>query len=312
MDLALAAYFNLFKPDDEPRSGNLACSGDLVGCLRRVQLRVAGAPTPALTDTDHVRNTMSAVQGRLWHDAMERELKKLGAEHTELRVSDYLPRGWGGRLDLLLPVEDKLRIVDFKFKDANALHRAQLTEAYEYQLTAYYHALAGDEDLPLDDTLAIYMFNRGPYVHKGQAPYAIHKFKPVMDKLELWQLMTYRRELVGAYKSEVKETGEYINRFLEGPHKPSQSLVELSAGHYELWQNPPWEVRYCEYGDLCACGAGQRTRIGTYHHEDGEWYFNYEYEGEVTVPQLGPPDMEAEELAYIQTSLVETLGGSDS
>lgn len=305
-ELVVQAYYNIFnRGDKEPSENYLGCSGDLCGCLRRLQLRVAGAPQAEPTLKEQAAENINAVLGRYWHDAMERELKALDVKNVELRLSDSLPDGWGGRLDVLLPLASgKYRVADFKFKDASALHRASVLPAYEYQLTAYYHALA-ESGLSVDDTLAVIFLNRGPYIHRRETtePYVICEFQPIMDRDSMWDYMRERKSLVDAYATQVQQEGDYLTDLLAGPEGAVQRLTEVKQkgvkySEWDLYLEPIYETKFCEFNDdLCACRFDS-VRVGSYRFMDGEWSYTHALSEEVHVlPRIAPDGYPRELLA---------------
>ena len=312
-ELVVQAYYNIFnRGDKEPSENYLGCAGDLCGCLRRLQLRVAGAPKAEPTLKEQAADNINAVLGRYWHDAMDRNLTALGVTDTELRLSDDLPTGWGGRLDALLPLANgKFRIVDFKFKDASALHRASVLPAYEFQLTAYYHALA--DKYPLDDTLAVIFLNRGPYIHRREhtEPYVIHEFSPIMERSDLWTYMEERKLLVDTYAAKVAEEGEYLNDLLAGPEGATQRLAEVKGKHdrWDLYLEPIYETKFCEFNnDLCQCRF-DGTRMGTYSYMDGGWTYTHALSPDVQVlPRIAPEGAPDELLGAACEKLLHEYG----
>lgn len=149
-DVFLERYREIREP-----SGNLYAT-DIGEPIRHTQLRLAGAERKEQQFIDYVKME----SGTLWHQYFEDKVLRGLPIIKELRVDDYLPKNWTGRLDWLVWVAEagKFDLIDYKTKPTTYwVNKKGPDEKHQWQLSCYWHALNLAE-YPLFDTFTLYYF----------------------------------------------------------------------------------------------------------------------------------------------------------
>lgn len=259
----------------EPR---LKVSTDLVGSLRHTQLRLAGAPEKPRALVDDIRMQT----GTYWHERMNKAIMRVGWPYMqEVRLTDYLPEGWGGRADgLIFDPEARAWVLgDYKTarsESLNYLGRDGAKEAHVWQGSAYFYALLKMGLDMFDEFFILYwpIQNEGT---KAVTEPIIVSCSPLPQE-QVQNLMEERWEL----------TKEYLESLaiLHYPHEDNNAVWWLShklAPEMERelkvsWNKtrdcfdvklvPNWATAYCPYDDaLCACSKQGTTKIGEWRRD---------------------------------------------
>lgn len=277
--------FGALREDLQHRSREgtpkLYCSGDLLGSLRHAQLRMAGAPYKPEDFISLIR----LKTGNLWHDALTKTIMDRGwPVMHEVRLSDYLPEGWGGRADhLWWDVEKRaFRLSDLKTTKGEGmkwLARSGAKDEYLWQLSAYYHALV-EARFPMVRELVLIYLPMNDVVGEQIEPELV-PFEPV-PKEEILALMKSRWEAVQVYLEDVRKRRVeydrnewtafspfeapdlYLRDSLAPPMERIQKLFKNGPKH-EVKLVPHWSTMFCPYeNDLCDCSEQGVTKIGEY------------------------------------------------
>ena len=288
-----------------PREPKLYCSGDLIGSLRHAQLKVAGAPR---LDTDFVSEIRMRT-GTLWHDYIAKLLLDRGATFMqEVRLSDWLPEGWGGRADHLMwdPEARAFDLWDVKTVKGEGLAWVSdgVKDEHLWQGSAYWHALRAGK-FPMHKRFFILYL---PITDAGHGDPIVQECKP-LPKDKVWGVMESRwaatKEYLAAIDAErerwSRETGEHplsyptdddvLNDKLAPPMERIQKLYK-NGDKYELKMVPHWSTRFCPFPDeLCDCNTQGTTKVGEWKVDtdfDNTWAYFARKGYEDTYPELSP------------------------
>ena len=259
-----------------PRDPKLYCSGDLIGSLRHAQLKVAGAPR---LESDFV-SEIRLRTGTLWHDYIAELLVGRGATFMqEVRLSDWLPEGWGGRADHLI-WDSEARCFDlWDVKTVKGEGLAWVSDSVKdehlWQGSAYWHALRVGQ-FPMRKTFNILYL---PITDAGHGDPIVQECKP-LPKEKLWGVMESRWAATGAALDALtanyingQPVVDYVNDKLAPPMERIQKLYK-NGDKYELKLVPHWSTRFCPFPDeLCDCNTQGTTKVGEWLMQD-EWTYS--------------------------------------
>ena len=252
--------------------GLLHCSGDLVGSLRHTMLHAAGAPEKS---NDLIADVILET-GTLWHNHIHKLLVGAGIPFMqEIKVTPWLPKGWGGTADWLFwnPEYNAYVLGDLKTTAGEGIafiERDGMKEAHRHQLSAYWYALA-NAGFPLLDTFVVCYFPKNRAKNYDTKP-IMAEAKP-LDEEYMSELMRSRRAAVDLFLEHAfEEWDEYI-----APVQERELKAVWSRDHYDLKLVPHWSAQFCPYDNaLCDCSEQGETKVGDYDL-DGEGSVRYNY-----------------------------------
>lgn len=260
----------------KPREPKLYCSSDLIGSLRHSQLKVAGAPRKENELVSDIRLRT----GTMWHDYLAELVVSRGMTvMQEVRLSPWLPEGWGGRADFLVWDSDSraFHLWDIKTVKGEGLRWVSegAKDEHIWQLSAYWHALRVGR-FPLLKKASVFYLPMNDA--EGDMEPIIQDVTPLPKDL-VWGVMEERWAATRQYLDalEYDEPGDlevfgekqYINDRLAPVQSRVQKLFK-NGDKYELKLVPHWSSRFCPFEPpLCDCSSQGTTKIG-------EWVFNPE------------------------------------
>jgi hypothetical protein len=305
LPIDLAEVFQQAVVEDRPSSGNLRCSSDLTGSLRHSQLRLANAPTNEREIAAEIR----ALHGELWHEWFHDTLEKTGYPFFhEVKLTDYLPEGWGGRADWVFwhPGYKAFVLGDFKTSRGEAMYwieRDGAKKEHIWQMSAYWHALV-KMGLPMVKGFAILYWPMNDTPGKEVVLPSVQECEPVPAEV-LHKEMAYRWERCQEYLALIDGASSdtsYINDKLAPPIEREQKLYWSKVSKaFEVKLVPHWLSRFCPYPDeLCDCSQQGTTKIGQYKFLEGDglpdWPDAWVYEArkgyEDVEPTVAPSKLE--------------------
>lgn len=242
--------------------------------------------------------------GDMWHEWLTSQLTSTGHPFmSEIRLSDWLPEGWGGRADWLIYHPDyKAWILgDIKTVTGDGMfwvNKDGAKENHMWQLSAYWHACV-EMGLPMLRGFFVLYWPKGPASDKNTVveasvqecdPYPAEKVLPRME--ERWLLTKeYLGSVIAKGDKTTKgfSTEDYLTDALAPPIEREQKLVwDSVAKNFAVKLVPHWSTRFCPYEDeLCDCSTQGTTKIGHYDLT-GEYTCRKGYEGEV--PSVKPSE----------------------
>ena len=225
--------------------------------------------------------------GTMWHEYISKLLLDRGATvMQEVRLSPWLPEGWGGRADLLVwDAEARaFDLWDIKTTKGEGLKWIAdgAKDEHIWQMSAYWHALRAAKFPMLKKFRVLYLPMNAA---EGDMEPIVQSVVPLPKDL-VWGVMAERWKLTTAYLDSI------ASNFKDGEHNwitdklaPVQPRVQKlykNGDKYELKLVPHWSTRFCPFPDeLCDCNTQGTTKIG-------EWA-----EGNYT-PRKGYDHIEAE------------------
>lgn len=266
----LALFRSSLKDSVRPPDGLLHASMDLVGSLRHTQLRAAGAPT---TESEFVRE-IRLMTGTMWHEWAHRQLVKAGvAFMQEVKLTPYLPPGWGGTADWVFwhPNYKAFVLGDLKTAKGEAmwwLNKDGAKTEHIWQLSAYWHALI-EMGLPMVKGFGVLYWPMNEVGDNVVLP-TVQECDPLpRDVVEA--RMLERAAVTKQYVAAVSSQG-YLNEHLA----PTQERVQKVSwnkkqGVFDVRLVPHWSAAYCQFSpELCSCSTEGTNKIGHYNL-DGQY-----------------------------------------
>ena len=259
----------------------------MVGSLRHVMLRMAGAPEK---QNDMVTDTILEI-GTLMHKRVGEALVSLGTPFMqEVKLNQWLPEGWGGTADWIFyhPDYEAFVLGDLKTTTGEGIPfiaREGIKENHHHQLSAYWHALVR-MGLPMVKQVVVL------YMPKNRAKNT--KTEPLLVEAEpleaeyLDSLMRERRKAVDLYLFDVLMANqgpasepEFLVDSLAPPQDRVLKVVR-SYDKYDVKLVPHWSAQFCPYDDdLCDCDKQGETKVGEYTRDGYKARKGYE--------QVNPP-----------------------
>jgi hypothetical protein len=240
--------------------------------------------------------------GDMWHEWLTSQLGATGWPFmSEVRLSDYMPEGWGGRADWLLynPARKGWVLGDIKTVTGDGVYwvnRDGAKENHLWQLSAYWHACL-NMGLPMIRGFFVLYWPKGPASNKDTVveasiqecdPYPEEKVIPRME--ERWAATAvYLDSLKPSLGPGGFLTGDYVTDDLAAPIEREQKVQwDYQAKNFAVRLIPHWSTKYCPYElELCDCSTQGTTKIG--HYElSGEYVSRKGYEGET--PSVKPSE----------------------
>lgn len=259
--------------DDTGREPGLYPSMDILGSLRHAQLRAAGAPQLPRD----LGNAVTLETGNMWHAHFEGIFKKKSLPvMCEIRINDFLPKGWRGRVDWL-PWQQEIKA--FKLCDLKTIkpegiewiERGGAKEPHHWQVSLYWHALV-DMGLPLERDIDIFYLPKGQLNGKEINP--VICTVRALDRDLVWGVCEDKWAKTEAYlASLVPSLGpggmrreDYVTEALAPPlERVQKALWNKQANVFDLKLCPSWETDYCPFpNELCDCSTQGVTKIGSY------------------------------------------------
>lgn len=267
-DITKVLKDELWRPPRK-RTGDsiLYCSSDITDSLRHIQLRAAGAPEKP----PELASLIKMETGTLWHGRWEKILSRRGyIAAKEIRISDYLPKGWGGRLDWMIwsIARQAFSITDLKTVEGNSIPWLELRgmkPAHKAQLSVYWHSLNGK--VPLLDGVAIAYMPISKI--NGESIDPIWLVEDPIPKDVIIPELERRYEATMLYLDTLKEEGNesFINPALSDPIEREQKLFK-NKNKYELKLVPSDAARWCRFpNEICDCSEQGTTKIGEWREE---------------------------------------------
>ena len=255
--------------------------------------------------------------GDMWHEWLTSQLTSTGHPFmAEVRLSDFLPEGWGGRADWIIfdPERKAWVLGDIKTVTGDGMlwvNKDGAKESHMWQLSAYWWACV-KMGLPMLNGFFVLYWPKGPATSKTAVveasiqecdPYPLEKLLP---------RMTERWEATKAYLDSLPEvdilgmgTEFYLTDALASPIEREQKLVwDSVAKNFAVKLVPHWSTKFCPFEDeLCDCSTQGTTKIGHYALS-GEYTSRNGYEGEVpsVKPSEGQLQRRRREVAQSATS----------
>lgn len=253
-------------------------------------LDAANAPRKPKTIAEEI----TLKTGDMWHEWLTSQLASTGHPFmSEVRLSDFMPEGWGGRADWIIfhPGYKAWVLGDIKTVTGDGLfwvNKDGAKENHLWQLSAYWHACV-EMGLPMLRGFFVLYWPKGPASDKNAVveasiqecdPFPAEKVLPVMQD---------RWASTKAYLDSLEGTEGYITDALAPPIDREQKLIwDSVAKNFVVRLTPHWSTRFCPYGDdLCDCSNQGTTKIGAYDLT-GEYTSRKGYEGEV--PSVKPEE----------------------
>lgn len=295
VDLTEVIYEGLLSQRRAP-DGLLHASSHLTAPMRHVQLELGGAPTVERPFVEEV----VLMTGTFWHEWLEAQLKKLGLPvMTEVNVTPWLPKGWGGTADIVMwsPEHKGFVLVDLKTSTGEGIRWKRergASESHVAQTSLYWHALK-KMGLPMVKQIGVL------YLPKNDTKKRDEVIEPVFTEFEPLAKRTLaaeakrRRERVEEYRASLPKPNprpllpeEFITPELsDEPERVQRTYFNRKTGVTELKLVPPWFAPYCPFGELCSCSGlvGTSTKVGEWD-DDGEYKPRKGYEE--IVPEIDP------------------------
>lgn len=265
------------RRSDRPGPKRLYLSSHLISSLRHVQLEFAGAPMKR----ESFMSMLTMQTGTLWHEYIAETLRnKRLPVMQEVSISQYLPAGWGGTVDLVAFNEDsyKWHIIDIKTTTGEAIESLQAggpKDAHVWQVSAYHMAL-NRMGFPLDNEVSLYYLPKNHVPRKEVEPF-LKTFTPINEG-DVWAHMQHRKLVVDFYLRDVEDLHADAKAFSNKTElmlqpaslAPVQDRVQKlfrdrKEGTSELKLVPHFSARYCPFdNDLCDCSEQGQTKIGEY------------------------------------------------
>ena len=284
----------------------LYCSSDILGSLRHAQLRLAGAPSIDRGYIDLIR----LETGTMWHDRILKILADEGlAVMGEVRLSPWLPEGWGGRADWLFWDFERRCFVlgDLKTTKGEGMYYIERDGAkpdHVAQLSAYYHALVAS-GMPVRKRMFVCYLPLS-----ADSDGRVEEVEPVIapvtpwPKDDLWSLMTERWEQTQEYlewfandepnlaMSSYGYHNLFINAKLAAPLARDQRMFwDKTKQQYDVKLVPDWRTKFCPYPiELCNCSEQGQTKIGHFTMTDNNEVQYVPRKGYENVIPLTQPD----------------------
>jgi hypothetical protein len=244
--------------------------------------------------------------GDMWHEWLTSQLASTGHPFmSELRLTDFMPEGWGGRADWVIfdPSRRAWVLGDIKTVTGDGMfwvERQGAKENHVWQLSAYWHALV-EMGLPMLRGFFVLYWPKGPATNKEVTVEAsIQECDPLDESLvrgrmeERWALtkayLDNREKLVvEAYRRDPGSEPPYVTDLLAAPIEREQKIEwDYTAHNFAVKLVPHWSTRFCPYEDeLCDCSTQGKTKIGHYDLT-GEYTSRNGYEDEV--PSVRPSE----------------------
>lgn len=193
----------------------------------------------------------------------------------EVRITDYLPEGWGGRVDFLCWDKEKRAfcLVDLKTTKGEGIKwiRNRPKQEHVWQLSAYYHALR-EARFPLLSTFTLFYLPMNNVMGENPEPLLID-CKPV-PKETVWTVMEERWHRVLGYldsipAKSIDNHSSFVASTLADPIPRIQKIFR-NKDKQEVRLVPHWSTMFCPYeNDLCDCNTQGQTKIGEF--VDGEY-----------------------------------------
>lgn len=279
----------------KPREPKLYCSGDLIGSLRHSQLKVAGAPR---IESDLVSDIRLRT-GTMWHDYLCELLVGRGLTvMQEVRLSPWLPEGWGGRADILA-WDAKARAFDLwdvkTTKGEGLQYVAQSAkDEHIWQMSAYWHALRVGKFPMLKKCHVLYLPMNWA---EGDMEPIVQDIVPI-PKDVIWKVMEDRWAATKRYIDSLDADYEraqggvpFVTPELAPPMARIQKLFK-KGDIYEVKWVPHWSTRFCEFPDeLCDCNTQGTTKIGEWRRDtefENTWAYFARKGYEDTYPENAP------------------------
>lgn len=278
--------------------GLLHASSHMVGPLRHAQLDVAGAPSLP----EGLIRQVPMWTGTMWHEWLQGRLKQLGVPvMMEVKLSPWLPKGWGGTADLFVynPEYRAFVLVDLKTTKGDGLKWIRKDGAkpeHMHQVSAYWWA-AKKMGIPLTKHAAIYYLPMTDTRDRNEVVEPILcEITPLPMKM-LHAEMRSRQEAVAAYVDSLPfgtdpngpalPLEDYLTPELAPVPDRVQALqYDKRAGQWNLQLKPHWSSMFCTYPlELCDCRLGGTNKIGEWNPK-GEYVPREGYEH--IVPELAP------------------------
>lgn len=232
--------------------------------------------------------------GDMWHEWLTSQLHATGWPlMSEVRLSDYMPSGWGGRADWIVyaPEHKAWVLGDIKTVKGDGMFWIEKDGAKEnhlWQLSAYWHACV-EMGLPMLRGFVVLYWPKEAASDKNVVvepsiqecdPFPAEKIIPVMEE---------RAEATAIYLASVRAGDTFLTDALAVPIDREQKVVwDYSAKNFAVKYVPHWSTRYCPYEDeLCDCSTQGTTKIGHYNLA-GEYTSRKGYEDEV--PSVKPTE----------------------
>lgn len=266
----------------KPREPKLYCSSDLIGSLRHSQLKVAGAPR----QEDDLVSSIRLRTGTMWHEYISKLLTERGiAVMQEVRLSSYLPEGWGGRADLLVwDAEARaFDLWDIKTTKGEGLKWIAdgAKDEHIWQMSAYWHALRNARYPMLKKFRVLYLPMNAA---EGDMEPIVQSVVP-LEKDLVWGVMEDRwaatKRYLDSLTLEFSDDGipmqsvtspTWFLRATLAPVQPRVQKLYKNGDKYELKLVPHWSTRFCPFPDeLCDCNTQGSTKIG-------EWVIDTEFD----------------------------------
>lgn len=262
----------------EEHTKTLRASSDLLGSLRHAQLRLAGAPELP----DSIVSKIRKETGTMWHRRLGETFLSKGIPFMqEVRVTDWLPEGWGGRVDWLFWNEKHGAFVLGDLKTAKGesnrfLKRDGMKPEHRWQLSAYWHALV-EAGFPLIAGIFVFYLPMNDTQERGEVIEPIIAEADPLPKDQVWEVMSARWDGTSPYLDQVYAAKEHH----DGPGFPIEGYLqdklapEIERSQYVSWNKargvfnviltPHWSTKFCPYDNaLCACSEQGLNKIGEY------------------------------------------------
>lgn len=301
-----------------PPDGMLHPSSHLVGSLRHVQLELAGAPMLPRDTAEELK----LLTGTLIHDWMAHQNLSQGvAVMQELKMQDWMPRGWSGRPDgfYWLDKYQAFALADYKTMKPEGIPwvaRDGVKEAHLWQTSMYYHA-AVNRGFPMVKRAVVGYLPKDQSSKPGErVDVTLVDFEPLPKDL-VWGEAERRLECVTRYVASVEHArldriaGPEPSRgplsytsedFLTDVLEPVQDRVpklvwDKARCVWNVVLQPHWSARYCPFSDeLCGCRNQGQTKIGEWSLSKTDDYLTVFYARQKVVAGTTLPQPDKREI----------------
>lgn len=238
----------------------------------------------------------------MWHDYLSELLVSRGATvMQEVRLSPWLPEGWGGRADLLIWDSDDraFDLWDVKTVKGEGLQWVSegAKDEHIWQLSAYWHSLRVGKFPMRRKAYVLYLPMNAA---EGNMEPVVQEVTPI-PKEKVWGVMEDRWAKTQAYLEVLTERQNsgmlppelFLNEELAPPMERVQKLYK-NGDKYELKLVPHWSTRFCEFDDaLCDCSTQGTTKIGEWIMDsdwgaNARWNYSPRKGFEDHIPSLSP------------------------
>lgn len=258
--------------------GLLHSSSHMVGPLRHVQLDVAGAPKLP----EGLIRQVPMYTGTMWHAWLNDRIKSLGIPAMmEVKLTPWLPQGWGGTADLFIynPEFQAFVLVDAKTTKGDSLKWIKKDGAkpeHVHQVSSYWHA-AKKMGLPLAKEALVFYLPMTDTRDKNEIVEPLEIMVTPLPARALHAEMKSRKDAVAAYVDSLPfgydpngpalAVETYLTEELAPVPGRTQVLKRAyKTGVDEVLLVPHWSSMFCAYPlELCDCRQGGQTKIGEFN-----------------------------------------------